>query len=203
MKEALNKSKRTNITMKKLIIFTAPSGAGKTTIVRHLLSKYDELAFSVSATTRSKRGHEIHAKDYYFLSLEEWQAKTDEGDFLEWEEVYENQYYGTLKSEIQRLRDLGKGVVFDIDVKGAMNIKDNYGTEAVTIFVKPPSSEILFQRLRDRQTETEESLRKRIARATEELTYESKCDLVLLNDDLTIALQNAAEIIEKLLAEDS
>ncbi len=186
--------------MRKLIIFTAPSGAGKTTIVRHLLSKYDELAFSVSAATRSKRPHEVHGKDYYFLSLEEWYKKTEEGDFLEWEEVYQDQYYGTLKSEIQRLRNLGKGVVFDIDVKGAMNIKENYGDEAVTIFVKPPSPAVLFERLRGRQTETEDSLRKRIARATEELTYESKCDLVLLNDDLAIALQNAEEIIEKLLA---
>ena len=182
--------------MTKLIIFTAPSGAGKTTIVRHLLGKYDQLAFSVSATTREERAHEQHGKDYYFLSLEEWHTKTAEGDFLEWEEVYENQYYGTLRSEIQRLRDLGKSVVFDIDVKGAMNIKSNYGDDAITIFVKPPSSSILFQRLIDRNTETEASLKKRIARATEELTYENKCDIVLLNDDLTKALADAEAIIE-------
>lgn len=180
----------------KLFIFTAPSGAGKTTIVRHLLSKYDHLAFSVSATTRAKRQHEAHGKDYYFLTLEEWHAKIAAGDFLEWEEVYQNQYYGTLKSEIQRLRDLGKSVVFDIDVKGAMNIKATYGTDAITIFVKPPSPTVLFQRLKGRKTETEASLKRRMARAAEELTYETQCDLVLLNDDLTIALQNAEQIIE-------
>lgn len=183
----------------KLIVFTAPSGAGKTTIVRHLLKKYDELAFSVSATTRTARSHEIHERDYYFLSLEEWKQKVDAGDFLEWEEVYEDQYYGTLKSEINRLWDLGKHVVFDIDVKGAMNIKKEYGDAAVTIFVKPPSHEILFNRLRNRRTETEASLKKRIARATEELTYESKCDLVLLNDDLNECLRNSEDLIKKYL----
>ena len=167
----------------KLIIFTAPSGAGKTTIVRHLLKKYDALAFSVSATSRKKRAHEIHGKDYYFLTLDEWHQKIAEGDFLEWEEVYTDQYYGTLKSEITRLREAGKFVVFDIDVKGAMNLKQTYGDDAVVIFVKPPSPDVLFQRLRDRQTEDEASLRKRINRAAEELTYELKCDTVLLNDE--------------------
>lgn len=180
----------------KLIIFTAPSGAGKTTIVRHLLGKYDRLAFSVSATSRQKRAHEVHGKDYYFLSLEDWKTKISVGDFLEWEEVYTNQYYGTLKSEITRLSALGKCVVFDIDVKGAMNIKETYGEDAVVIFVKPPSREVLFQRLKGRETEDEESLRKRINRAAEELTYESKCDIVLLNDDLNEALENAEKIIE-------
>lgn len=183
----------------KLIIFTAPSGAGKTTIVRHLLGKYDQLAFSVSATSRQKRPHEVHGKDYYFLSLEDWKAKITAGDFLEWEEVYTNQYYGTLKSEITRLREAGKCVVFDIDVKGAMNIKETYGEDAVVIFVKPPSHEVLFQRLRGRQTEDDESLRKRINRAAEELTYESKCDIVLLNDDLSEALENAENIIGDIL----
>lgn len=181
----------------KLIAFTAPSGAGKTTIVRHLLKTYDELAFSVSATTRAARSHEVHGKDYYFLSLEEWNQKIKEDDFLEWEEVYENQYYGTLKSEITRLWNLGKHVVFDIDVKGAMNIKKEYGDAAITVFVKPPSAEILFNRLRNRKTETAASLKKRIARATEELTYESKCDLVLLNDDLKECLQHSENLIEK------
>jgi guanylate kinase len=185
----------------KLIIFTAPSGAGKTTIVRHLLAKYNHLSFSVSATTRENRAHEVNGKDYYFLSLEEWQSKIDEGDFLEYEEVYTNQYYGTLKSEIERLRLSGKSVLFDIDVKGAMNIKETYGEDAITIFVKPPSDEILFQRLRDRATETPESLRKRIARAAEELTYEPHCDIVLLNDDLDTALSEADKIIEKIQGE--
>jgi guanylate kinase len=182
----------------KLIIFTAPSGAGKTTIVKHLLAKYDRLAFSVSATSRKSRAHEVHGKDYYFLTLEEWHQKIAEGDFLEWEEVYTNQYYGTLKSEIVRLREQGKNVVFDIDVKGAMNLKQAYGEDAIVIFVKPPSPEVLFQRLRDRQTEDEASLLKRINRAAEELTYESKCDMVLLNKDLGIALKEAEQIIEKI-----
>ena len=182
----------------KLIIFTAPSGAGKTTIVKHLLGKYNHLSFSVSATTREKRAHEIHGKDYYFLSLNEWHTKIQEGDFLEYEEVYTNQYYGTLKSEINRLRLSGKSVLFDIDVKGAMNIKNTYGNDAVTVFVKPPSPEILFQRLRDRNTETDESFKKRIARAAEELTYEPQCDIVLLNDDLDSALSEANQIIEKI-----
>lgn len=183
----------------KLIVFTAPSGAGKTTIVRHLLAKYEALAFSVSATTRAARSHEVHQKDYYFLSLEEWNQKIEEGDFLEWEEVYTEQYYGTLKSEIERLWSLGKHVVFDIDVKGATNIKKVYGDKAVTIFVKPPSPEILFSRLRNRKTEDEASLKKRIARAAEELTYEETFDVVLLNDDLEVCLQNAEQIIEKIV----
>lgn len=184
----------------KLIIFTAPSGAGKTTIVRHLLEKYDALAFSVSATSREKRAHEIHGKDYYFLTLDEWHQKIAKGDFLEWQEVYTDQYYGTLKSEISRLREAGKFVVFDIDVKGAMNLKQAYGEDAVTIFVKPPSPDVLFQRLRNRQTEDEASIRKRINRAAEELTYEPKCDTVLLNDSLAIALQHAENLIEKICA---
>jgi guanylate kinase len=183
----------------KLIVFTAPSGAGKTTIVRHLLSKYEDLAFSVSATTRAARSHEIQGKDYYFLSLAEWNEKVAENDFLEWEEVYTNQYYGTLKSEIERLWALGKYVVFDIDVKGATSIKKAYGDKAVTIFVKPPSPEILFSRLRKRQTEDEASLKKRIARAAEELTYETTFDAVLLNDDLDTCLQRAEQIIENLV----
>ncbi|MFT6148630.1 MAG: guanylate kinase [Saprospiraceae bacterium] len=187
------------VTGMKLIVFTAPSGAGKTTIVRHLLAKYKELAFSVSATTRAARSHELQGKDYYFLSLKEWNQKIKEGDFLEWEEVYTEQYYGTLKSEIERLWGLGKHVLFDIDVKGATNIKKVYGDKAVTIFVKPPSPEILFSRLRNRQTEDEASLKKRIARAAEELTYEKNFDVVLLNDDLNACLQSAAQIIEKIM----
>jgi guanylate kinase len=183
----------------KLIVFTAPSGAGKTTIVRHLLTKYEALAFSVSATTRAARPNEVEGKDYYFLSLKEWNEKVTKGDFVEWEEVYTNQYYGTLKSEIERLWALGKYVMFDIDVKGATNIKKTYGEKAITIFVKPPSSEILFSRLRNRETEDDASLRKRIARAAEELTYETTFDEVLLNDDLDICLQKAEQIIENII----
>ena len=184
----------------KLLIFTAPSGAGKTTIVRHLLKQRTELAFSVSAATRKKRPNEVHGKAYYFLSLEEWNEKIATGDFLEWEEVYENQYYGTLKSEVDRLLALGKFVVFDIEVKGARNLKEIYGENSVTIFVKPPSPAILFERLRNRNTESEESLKKRIARASFELEYEKDCDIVLLNDDLGTCLQNAENIVEEIIA---
>lgn len=185
--------------MSKLLIFTAPSGAGKTTIVRHLLANYEELAFSVSATTRARRGREEHGKDYYFFSLEEWKERTDAGDFLEYEEVYENQYYGTLRSEVERLWNLGKYVIFDIDVKGAMKLKSSFGKDALTVFVKPPSKEILFERLRQRKTDSKRSIEKRIKRATEELTYEAHCDIVLMNDDLNTALKDAEKIVESFL----
>jgi len=187
----------------KLIIFTAPSGAGKTTIVRHLLNIYSELSFSVSATTREKRAHEQHGKDYYFLTVEDWKQRIEANEFLEWEEVYLNQYYGTLKSEIERIRNLGKFVIFDIDVKGAMNIKEEYGDDAITIFVKPPSPDVLFQRLKARQTEDKASLRKRIARAAEEFTYEMKCDYVLVNDDLNTAFRDAGQLIENIIYENN
>ncbi|MEM7103149.1 MAG: guanylate kinase [Bacteroidota bacterium] len=180
---------------RKLIIVAAPSGAGKTTIVRHLLKTFDFLDFSVSATTREKRAHEEHGKHYYFISVDDFNKKLGKGAFLEWQEVYENQYYGTLKSEIERLWALNKQVIFDIDVKGALNIKKAYPDNSLSVFVKPPSPEILFERLRNRKTESEASLKKRIARATEELTYEHKFDIVLLNDDLETALENAEKIV--------
>lgn len=180
----------------KLIIFTAPSGAGKTTIVRHLLKKYDELDFSVSATNRAKRPHEEDGKDYYFLSTEEFEKRVEADDFLEWEEVYDQQYYGTLISEVERIWTNGKTVIFDIEVKGATNIKKRYPENSLAVFIKPPSPEILFERLRNRKTETPESLRKRIARATLELTYENKFDAVLVNDDLETAFADAEKIIE-------
>lgn len=181
----------------KLLIFTAPSGAGKTTIVKYLLSKYEELAFSISATSRPPRPGEQDKKDYYFLTPEEFRRKASNGDFLEWEEVYDNQYYGTLKSEVNRLWELGKCVVFDIEVKGATNIKKLYPEESCAIFIKPPSEETLFERLRNRKTESEESLIKRIARAKVELTYENSFDKVLLNDDLDVALLEAEDIVKK------
>lgn len=187
------------IRMRKLLLFTAPSGAGKTTIVKHLLNKFDQLAFSVSATSRANRPHEEDGKDYYFLSPEVFRQKVTAGEFLEWEEVYDNQYYGTLRSEVERLWSLGKCVVFDIEVKGATNIRNMFPEETLGVFVKPPSPEILFERLKGRKTETEESLRKRISRATEELTYENKFDTVLLNDDLEIALLEAEDIVKMFL----
>jgi guanylate kinase len=185
--------------MNKLIIVTAPSGAGKTTIVHHLLNKFDELAFSVSATNRAKRDHEIDGLDYYFFSTPEFQRLITEGAFLEHEEVYDNQYYGTLKQELERLWALGKCIIFDVDVKGATNIQKAYPSESLSIFIKPPSKEILLERLKNRKTETPESLRKRIARASEELTYENKFDTVIINDDLDKALANADTLVSNFL----
>lgn len=187
--------------MNKLLIFTAPSGAGKTTIVRHLLSKFPNLAFSVSATNRSRREHEIDGKDYYFLSTDEFLRRHAAGEFLEFEEVYDHQYYGTLRSELERLWSLGKIVVFDVDVKGATNIKKAYPKESLAVFVKPPSKEALLERLQLRRTETEESLRKRIARATEELEYEKTFDTIVINDILANALQDAEQKVGQFLAQ--
>jgi guanylate kinase len=183
----------------KMFIFTAPSGAGKTTIVKHLLNKYAFLDFSISATTREKRPHEIDGKDYYFITPEEFRSKIKEGEFVEWEEVYNDQYYGTLKSEVQRIWDNDKYVVFDIEVKGATNIKELYGDQCKAIFVKPPSLEILFKRLKDRQTESNASLRKRIARVKQEMTYENSFDAVLVNDLLDAALKEAEYHVEMFL----
>ncbi len=185
--------------MEKLIVFTAPSGAGKTTIVRSLLNTFDNLAFSVSATTRAKRDGEVHGRDYYFIGVNEFKSLMQVNAFLEWEEVYENQFYGTLKSEVERLWKEGKCVIFDIDVKGALNIKKAYPAETLTVFVKPPSPEILFERLRNRKSESEESLQKRINRAAFELTFEKHFDIVLVNDVLEDALKNATDIAERWL----
>lgn len=181
--------------MSKLIIITAPSGAGKTTIVQHLLSSFDELAFSVSATTRTRRPHEKDGKDYYFLSPQEFKEHIRHHNFIEWEEVYENQFYGTLKHEIERLWNLGKYIIFDIEVKGALNIKKHYPDDSLSIFIQPPSPEILFDRLRNRQTESEESLRKRIERAAFELSCADMFDAILVNDVLSDALAQAEELV--------
>jgi guanylate kinase len=181
----------------KLIIFTAPSGAGKTTIVRHLLRKYPQLAFSVSATTRPRRPGEVDGRDYYFLTPEAFQERVREGAFAEWEEVYPGRYYGTLHSELDRLWAAGKTIVFDIEVKGATNLKEAYPDRSLAIFVKPPSPDVLFARLRARDTETEESLRVRIARAAEELEFENNFDRIIVNDVLADTLQAAEAIAEE------
>jgi len=183
----------------KLVIFTAPSGAGKTTIVQHLLKTYDELGFSVSATNRARRPKEVEGKNYYFLSTEEFKEKINQEEFLEWEEVYDNQFYGTLHSEVKRIWKTGKHIVFDIDVRGATNIKKAYPKNTLAVFIKPPSKAVLFERLSNRKTESKKSLEKRIARATKELTYENKFDYVLVNDVLEVALKEAELIVEDFL----
>lgn len=181
--------------MGKLIILTAPSGAGKTTIVRYLLQKVPGLAFSISATTRARRPNETDGLDYYYIGVPEFQKLIEEGAFAEWQEVYPHQFYGTLHSEMERIWASGQHIVFDIDVKGAVNLKNAYPEESLTIFVKPPSKEALFERLRQRRTESEESLLKRLAKAEEELTFENKFDYILVNDVLEDALEEAQEVV--------
>ena len=180
----------------KLIIITAPSGAGKTTIVRHLLSKYDFLDFSTSATTRDRRPHEQEGKDYFFMTKEQFEKLIAEDAFAEWEEVYQGQFYGTLRSEIEERQLSGKHVIFDIDVQGAISLRNRYPDESMTIFIKPLSVQVLEERLRNRKTETEEKIQRRLAKAYAELKLAYTFDKVLINDDLDIALKEAEMIIE-------
>lgn len=185
--------------MSKLVIFTAPSGAGKTTIVRHLLKTMPEMAFSISATTRARRENEVEGKDYYYIGVEAFKKLIAEDAFAEWQEVYPNQFYGTLRREMERIWAEGKHIVFDIDVKGAVNLKLAYPEQSLAVFVKPPSKEALFERLRQRKTENEESLRKRLAKAEEELTFENKFDHILVNDVLETALEEAQNVVRRFL----
>ncbi|MCO6477890.1 MAG: guanylate kinase [Phaeodactylibacter sp.] len=185
--------------MSKLLLFAAPSGAGKTTIVHHLLDTFSQLEFSISATTRPRRPHEKEGQDYYFISRERFEELIRRGAFVEWEEVYEGLFYGTLKSEVERLWKKGKHIIFDIDVKGAMNIKRAYPREALAVFVKPPSLEALEKRLKGRRTEDEATLKKRMARAAEEMGYENKFDVVLVNDVLDNALAKAEKIVKEFI----
>ena len=188
--------------MGKAIIFSAPSGAGKTTIVHHLMSLENlHLAFSVSATSRAKRGTEEDGKDYYFYSPQDFLARAKAGEFLEWEEVYKDQYYGTLKAEIERLWAEGKHVIFDVDVQGGMNLKKIFGDKALAIFVMPPSIEELNFRLRNRSTESPEKIAMRIAKAGSEMKYAPKFDVQLLNEKLDLALQKAEKIVGQFVAQ--
>jgi guanylate kinase len=189
----------TDTKLNKVVIFCAPSGSGKTTIVKHLLSVDNRLAFSVSACTRKKRANEEHGRDYYFLSHEEFKQRIANNDFLEYEEVYDGNFYGTLKSEVDRIWAMGKAVIFDVDVEGGLNIKKYFGDKALAVFVKPPSVEALEQRLRYRSTETEETLRVRINKAVHELQYENKFEYVLLNENLEEALVVAENLITEFL----
>ena len=184
----------------KLIIFSAPSGAGKTTIVRHLLDKELNLEFSISATSRGMRHTETNRKDYYFLTPEEFRSKIENDEFLEWEEVYSGTYYGTLKSEVERIRSKGKNVIFDVDVVGGCNIKKQYGDEALAVFIQPPSVEELRKRLISRSTDTPEVIEKRIAKAEYELTFASQFDLIIINEHLEIAFEAAEKYIREFLA---
>ena len=184
----------------KLIIFSAPSGSGKTTIVKEVLKTDIPFAFSVSATSRAPREGEVHTKDYHFLRLKQFKESIENGDFLEWEEVYENQYYGTLKSDVENKRQQGYNVIFDVDVVGGLNIKKYYGDEALAIFVMPPSIEELKKRLKGRGTETEESFNKRIAKAEHEMSFAKDFDVVIVNDDLQKAVVETIEKIRNFIA---
>lgn len=183
----------------KLIIVSAPSGAGKTTIVRHLLSLPLPLSFSVSATSRAPRGGEKDGRDYYFLTSGEFCNKIDAGEFLEWEEVYPGTFYGTLRSEVDRIWGEGRSVVFDVDVVGGLNIKRIFGDKALAIFVQPPSVEVLHRRLRDRSTENEEKIATRIAKAEYEMSFAPRFDVILVNDKLETALAEAETVVTTFL----
>jgi guanylate kinase len=184
---------------KKLVIFTAPSGAGKTTIVRHLLKERRDISFSISACTREQRYGEVNGMDYYFFTVADFKRRVQNNEFLEWQEVYDNQFYGTMKEEVERIWKLGQHVIFDIDVKGACKIKEAYGDKVLTIFVKPPSFKELKERLTSRKTEDEKSLKKRINRVKEEMGYENRFDITLVNKDLDVALKEAEGILADFL----
>ncbi len=182
----------------KLIVFSAPSGSGKTTIVRHLLAQEDlNLEFSISATSRSPRGEEINGKDYYFISLEDFKQHIKSEDFLEWEEVYRDNFYGTLKSEVERIWAEGKNVIFDIDVAGGLRIKKKFPEETLAVFVKPPSIDELKIRLKKRSTETEDKINMRIAKASVELATAPQFDVIIKNYDLDTAKEEAYQLVKK------
>lgn len=179
----------------KALIFSAPSGSGKTTIVKYLLENNTDLGFSISASTRDRRGRtEQDGKDYYFLSPEAFKKKIDNDEFIEWEEVYEGNFYGTLKSEIERLWSEGKNVIFDVDVKGGLSLKKYFGDKALAVFVKVPSLEVLKERLKDRGTESEESLSRRLFKAKFEMSFENKFDIVLVNEEREKSLNEAQRL---------
>lgn len=181
----------------RVIIFSAPSGSGKSTIVNHLLEKYPFLEFSISATSRAPRGEEKHGKEYFFYTTEEFEELIHKGAFVEYEEVYKGSYYGTLKREIERIWAKGHTILFDIDVKGGVNLKKIFGESAMAVFIKPPSVEELRNRLVGRGTDSPEAIQKRVAKAEEELTYEPLFDVVLVNDKLSDSLAEAESLVEK------
>jgi len=179
----------------KLIIFSAPSGSGKSTIVNYLINQGVPVEFSISACSRSPRGEEKHGEHYYFLSPEEFKAKVNADEFLEWEEVYEGNFYGTLRSEVERIWAKGKHVIFDIDVIGGINLKNQFSDNALSVFIKAPSIAVLKKRLSERNTETQSQLDMRLNKAEKEMSYAKEFDLVIINDDLEIAQQEAFQKI--------
>jgi guanylate kinase len=185
--------------MSKCILFCGPSGSGKTTLVHSLLKTYPQLRFSVSATTRPKRDKETDGVDYHFLSVDEFKKRIAEDEFLEWEEVYKDRFYGTLKSEVEHIGKNGKVVLFDVDVEGGLNIKKHLNEKLLTVFVQPPSLDELHRRLSQRQTETAQSLQTRIEKSDKEMEYANRFDHVIINDDLEKAKQQAHKFVEDFL----
>lgn len=183
----------------KLIIFSAPSGAGKTTLVKHLLEQNDNLCFSISCATRDKRRGEVHGKDYYFISVDEFNKKIENKEFAEWEEVYPDHFYGTLNQEIQRIWAEGKHVLFDIDVQGGLRLKKLFGDQALSIFVQPPTLNELAKRLTARNTDSPEKLKMRIEKASDELAFADQFDIVLINDQLDEAKKEVQQIVNQFL----
>ncbi len=183
----------------KAIIVSAPSGAGKTTIVHHLLDQQFGLQFSVSACSRGKRENEVDGKDYYFLGIEGFKRRINEDAFVEWEEVYKDHFYGTLKSETERIWKSGKHIIFDVDVVGGLNLKKAFGDRALSVFIQPPSVDVLAERLRKRQSETEEMLAARVKKSKLELEHAPQFDVVIINDDLQTALASAEQIVVNFL----
>ena len=189
-------------TMKgKMLIVSAPSGSGKSTIVQWLMKEHPELRlyFSISCTSRAPRGTEQNGVEYFFLSPEEFREKIANGEFLEYEEVYENRFYGTLKQQVERQREEGQNVVFDVDVKGGVNIKQYYGDDALSLFIQPPSVEELRNRLVGRATDTPEAIEQRLGKAEYELTFASRFDHVIVNDDLEVAKQETLKVVKDFL----
>lgn len=184
----------------KILIITAPSGAGKTSITRHLMRKFPQLAFSVSAATRRARSEEKHGRDYYFIPLEEFKFKITHNEFIEWEMVYEGKYYGTLKSELERIWKNNQIPVLDIDVKGAIHVQQEYPINTLSIFIEPPSVDELKKRLTGRGSETDDSIQARISKASYEITFKDQFDEVIVNENLESACAEAERLVEKFLA---
>ena len=184
----------------KVLIFSAPSGSGKSTVVHHILGLHPEIEFSVSATSRPPRGEEKDGVDYWYLSAEEFRRRIAADEFVEYEQVYEGRFYGTLKSEVERIWAKGHVIIFDVDVKGGVNLKKYFGDKALSVFIQAPSVEVLRQRLIDRRTDSAKAIEERVAKAAEEMTYAPKFDYVLVNDDLATALAEAVKVVDEFLS---